>query len=154
MALENFKNGAVNVQPDFENSPAALLRFKLNANKTLDLNFQEYLWLWNRHYWEHSFAFQFDNFTLSLSEFMTLKTFVSINDTGDYYTLKDYAAEVDTFMSFTDDWVWNHHLILPNSPDMKETLKALNKEDSKKALDEETVSHTFVRRLFRKLIWR
>ena len=59
-------------------------------------------------------------------------------------------------MAFTDDWVWIHHLILPNSDDMKDTLKALNKEDSKKTTDEETMSTTMVERLVRKLVpfWR
>ena len=155
MALENFKNLPVNVKNHFENSAVVLLRFKLSANKTLDMYFQEYLWLWNRHYWEHSLAFQYDNFTLNLSEFLTMKTFVfGLDDTGNHYSFNNFASEVDTFMEMTDDWVWNHHLILPNSTDMKETLKALNKADSMKPLEVETVSATFVRRLFRKLIWR
>ena len=101
MALENFKHLAMNLMPDFENPPIALLRFKLNSNKTLDLSFQDYMWLWNRHYWEHSFAFQHDNFTLNLSEFLTLKAFVFTNDTGDYYFFKDYAALILSWLSPT-----------------------------------------------------
>ena len=104
MALENFKNLPANVKDHFENSAVVLLRFKLNANKTLDMFFQQYLWLWNRHYWEHSLAFQYDNFTLNLSEFLTMKTFVfGLDDTGNHYSFNNFASEVDTFMEMTDD---------------------------------------------------
>ena len=45
-----------------------------------------------------------------------------------------------------------HHLILPNSEEMKATLKKLNRADSEKATEEDTMPTPMVKRLVRKLV--
>ena len=76
MALDNFKNLAPNSRDYFATQPIVLLLFRVDVRNTLNYQNLSNIWLWNRHYWEHSYAFNFDDWTFNLHEFNTMKTFV------------------------------------------------------------------------------
>ena len=157
MALDNFKHLAPNSRAYYANQPIVLLRFKMDLRKTFDLQNLNNMWLWNRHYWEHSFAFNYDHWTFNLNEFRTLRTFVFNKTTpGQNYNFEDFGSLMDTFMTFTPNFVWNHHLPLPNTPGMVEHLEKLKKRPTP-AADYEDIEDTGgltapLRRLLRNLV--
>ena len=157
MALNNYKNLAPNCRSYYAKDTVVLLRFKMDMRKIANLNGTGNLWLWNRHYWEHSFAFNYDDWTFNLNEFRTLRTFVFKTPTNIEYNFEDFAALMDTFMEFTPNYVWNHHLPLPNSEGMQRELQriqnseARNSRSTEQNYPEEAQSFAPLRRLFRKL---
>ena len=95
MALDNFKHLAPNCRPDFGTDTIVLLRFRLDLRKTWNLLNSGNLWLWSRHYWEHSYAFSYEDWTFNLNEFRTLRTFVFKNSSGVNYNFEELGALLD-----------------------------------------------------------
>ena len=82
-----------------------------------------------------------------------MKTFVFKNTNGSDYTFEDFGSLMDTFMGFTPNFLWNHHLPLPNSPAMKTELQKIQKRDYKNSEATEHVEQNYspLRRLLQKL---